>query len=131
MSAVEEHVKTKEWGNVEHWHRDKSDCSKVYGVDGVPHVMLLDKNGKIVFKGHPASRKNLEQDMNDLMNDKEITGEGTAPADKNEDEGKEAKAADTAIPEGFTELKKEDVDSECENHAKVMEAWKADEDLKT
>lgn len=131
MSAVEEHVKTKDWGNVEHWHRDKSDCSKVYGVNGVPHVMLLDKKGKIVFKGHPASRKNLEQDMNDLMNGKELTGEGTAPANGNGDEGKEEKRDDKAIPEGFSEMKKEEVDKECEEHAKVMEAWKTDEDLAT
>jgi len=60
MEAVETHVKTKGWESVEHWHRDKSDCSKVYSVNGVPHVMLIDKEGKIAYKGHPASRPNLE-----------------------------------------------------------------------
>jgi len=128
MSVVEDHVKNKGWENVEHWHRDKSDCSKVYGVNGVPHVMLLDKKGKIVFKGHPASKKNLEQDMNDLMNDKEITGEGTAPADNAA--APEEKRDEKAIPEGFSEMSKDDVAKECEEHAKVMEAWKTDDDLK-
>ncbi len=34
-----------------------------YGVKGVPHVMLVDQNGEIVFKGHPASRSNLANDL--------------------------------------------------------------------
>jgi len=29
--------------------------------------MLIDQNGKIVFRGHPANRKNLEQDFDDLL----------------------------------------------------------------
>ena len=51
--AVTKHVEAKGWNKVEHFHRDKSDCSKVYSVNGVPHVMLIDQYGKIVFKGHP------------------------------------------------------------------------------
>ena len=35
--------------------------------------MLIDQNGKIVFKGHPANRENLEQDFDDLLAGKEIT----------------------------------------------------------
>jgi hypothetical protein len=30
--------------------------------------MLIDKEGTIVFKGHPASRPNLEDDLNKLGN---------------------------------------------------------------
>ena len=36
--------------------------------------MLIDKEGKIVFKGEPASRPNLEQDFDDLLQDKELDG---------------------------------------------------------
>merc|ERR1711977_521135 len=36
--AVTKHVEAKGWNKVEHFHRDKSDCSKVYSVNGVPHV---------------------------------------------------------------------------------------------
>jgi len=54
--TVKTHVTAKKWESVEHYHRAKSDCSDVYGVKGVPHVMLIDKKGKIVFKGHPATR---------------------------------------------------------------------------
>jgi hypothetical protein len=46
--------------------------------------MLVDGNGVIVFKGHPAVRK-LEEDIEKLLKGEEITGEGTAP--KNAPEG--------------------------------------------
>ena len=50
--------------------------------------MLIDKEGKIVFKGEPASRPNLEQDFDDLLQDKELD----AKAEKKEEqkEGGEA-----------------------------------------
>ena len=44
--------------------------------------MIIDTKGMIVFKGHPASRPNLEQDFNDLLEGKEITGTGTASENK-------------------------------------------------
>jgi len=34
--------------------------------------MLVDHNGKIVFKGDPAKRSNVEQDFEDLLVGKEI-----------------------------------------------------------
>ena len=49
----------------------------------------MDTEGKIVFIGHPASRPNLVQDFNDLLEGKPITGKGTTPAaggDGDEDE---------------------------------------------
>jgi hypothetical protein len=35
-------------------------------------IMLVDQNGKIVFKGHPGHRLNIEQDLDDLLAGKEI-----------------------------------------------------------
>jgi len=29
--------------------------------------MLIDTNGKVVFKGHPACRENLEEDIDTLL----------------------------------------------------------------
>ena len=60
MADLKKHVESKGWGLVEHFHEAKGKCSDVYGVKGVPHVMIVDQNGKIVFKGHPSGRKNLE-----------------------------------------------------------------------
>ena len=51
--------------------------------------MLIDQNGKIVFKGHPANRANLEQDFDDLLAGKEIT-----VAKEEEEEDGEAKSKD-------------------------------------
>lgn len=72
--AVVSHVEKKDWQRPIHYHRDKSDCSQVYGVNGVPHVMLIDTKGKIVFKGHPANRSNLEEDFDTLLKGEEIFG---------------------------------------------------------
>jgi len=62
--------------------------------------MLLDTKGRIVFKGHPATRANLEEDFNTLLKGEALTGDGAwvegAAADSTE-EPKEEPAK-----EGFT-----------------------------
>jgi len=73
-AKLQNHVKSKGWDNVEHYYRSGSNCSEVYGVRGVPHVMLLDKSGRIVYKGHPASRK-LEEDIETLRAGKALEGD--------------------------------------------------------
>lgn len=51
---VTKRVEDKKWTSIEHYMRGKSDCSDVYEVRGIPHVMLIDKKGNIAYKGHPA-----------------------------------------------------------------------------
>jgi hypothetical protein len=51
---------------VEHYHRAGSTADQEYGVKGVPHVVLIDTEGKVVYIGHPASR-DLEKDINTLL----------------------------------------------------------------
>lgn len=77
--TVMKHVKKNKWEDVEHYHRAGSDCSKQYSVSGVPHVMLVDKEGKLAFIGHPATRK-LEEDIDKLIKGEKLTGEGTGPS---------------------------------------------------
>lgn len=73
--TVAKHVDSKGWTSVEHYWRGESDCSTVYGVQGVPHVMIIDRNGVIAFKGHPATRQDLEKDFDQLLNtDEPLTG---------------------------------------------------------
>jgi len=61
--------------------------------------MLIDKNGVIAFKGHPANRPDLAADLTNLLKGEKLTGEGCAQAEKKEGEEVEAKA-----PEGFEEV---------------------------
>ncbi|MFN9906264.1 MAG: hypothetical protein ACK56F_09095, partial [bacterium] len=61
---------------------------------------MVDTNGKIVFKGHPASRKNLEEDFDKLL--KGETLEGINAESNDEDEETEASMnvdLETAIDE--------------------------------
>ena len=64
--AVVKHVKAKGWEKVEHLHRAGSTCSQDYGVQGVPHVVLVDTEGKVAFIGHPASI-NLDEAIEKLL----------------------------------------------------------------
>jgi len=41
-------------------------------VEGVPHVALIDTEGKIVFVGHPSER-DLEADINTLLKGEQLT----------------------------------------------------------
>ena len=80
-NAVTKHVDDKGWNMVEHFHRADSNCSEVYSVEGVPHVMLIDQSGTIVFIGHPAEIKpDLETKLDNLykvsaINDKDTEKE--------------------------------------------------------
>jgi len=101
--AVDKHVESKGWTSVKHYWRSESDCSSVYGVQGVPHVMIIDKEGKIAFKGHPATRQDLEKDFDQLLKgDEPLTGQGTASAakagaggDDDDEDGKQKDDLDT------------------------------------
>lgn len=87
-ATIKSHVENKKWTAIEHYHVDNGTCtaSATYGSGGVPHVFLVDKSGKIVFMGHPSSRK-LEEDIDNLLDGKTLTGEGTGPSDEPEAEG--------------------------------------------
>ena len=85
------HVEDKKWTSVEHYWARNGTCTadKTFQVRGVPHCLLVDKHGKIVWIGHPASR-NLEEDINNLLADKVL--EVKAGSDDESDE--EAKQED-------------------------------------
>ena len=102
-ATVKNHVTTKGWTSVEHYHVRNGKCisDKDFGVRGVPHVAIVDTTGKIVFVGHPASRPDLAQDFNDLLEGKAITGQGTTAAGDGDDEDEEFKA--NCEPDKITE----------------------------
>lgn len=87
-AKLKAHVQEKKWTKVEHYWVRNGACtaSDEYGVQGVPHVLLVDTKGEIVFMGHPASR-NIEQDIDNLLKGEKLSGEGTAPAGGAADSG--------------------------------------------
>jgi len=74
--AVVKHVNAKGWTKVEHFHRASSTADKDYGVQGVPHVVLIDTEGKIAFVGHPAST-NLEKAIEKLLKGEKLSEGGS------------------------------------------------------
>ena len=125
MEALVKHVNDKKWTDVEHFHRAKSDASKVYSVNGVPHVMLIDQKGVIAFKGHPASRPDLEQDLNDLAEGKSITGTGTAPPS-----GESCKAPAEEKDDGFKEMEMDTINEEIVEFKKKMTELQQKEEMR-
>jgi len=51
----------------------------------VPHVVLIDTHGKIAFIGHPATRS-LENDIDTLLKDEKLTGQGLGGEDEDEED---------------------------------------------
>jgi len=121
------HVNEKKWTSVEHYFRAGSDASDVYSVRGVPHVMLIDQKGKIVFKGHPASRKNLEEDLDNLSKGVALTGEGVFTGEKKAEEGEQKEAE---LPEGYKEIDADAINKEIDAFKGVGEGLQKDETMK-
>ena len=74
MEALKDKIKLKKWTDVEHYNVKLGVCEadKEYGLGGVPHIVLVDKTGKSVFKGHPSERRSLEADINALLAGEQI-----------------------------------------------------------
>ena len=76
VDALQTRIEEKNWKLVEHYSLDESkvpghsDVSNMYGVEGIPHVLLVDKSGVITYIGHPSGA-NLENDINNLLNEGE------------------------------------------------------------
>ena len=43
----------------------RNKMSKLLGIKGIPHAFLIDKDGKIIWEGHPASLK--ESDIEKIL----------------------------------------------------------------
>ena len=90
-ATVKNHVEAKKWTSVEHYHTKTQGCqaSDIFGIRGVPHVLLVDKEGTIVFRGHPAKRPDLVADFNTLLEGGKLSGVGEPEAAaEGEGEGK-------------------------------------------
>jgi len=121
--TLAKHITAKGWEKVEHYFRGESDCSEVYGVKGVPHVMLIDTKGNIAFKGHPANRPDLEKDFDALLKGETLTGEGCGPV-------KQAEGGEEAKEDGWKELDGDACMKEIDGFTAVGEALQKDDVMK-
>jgi thiol-disulfide isomerase/thioredoxin len=124
-SKLVNHIEDKNWKKVEHYHVRNGTCTadKDYGVQGVPHVLLVDTEGQIVFMGHPASRK-IEDDINNLLKGVKLEGEGTKPkgAPESSDDAS-VKVCSDEDAQRFAEGTKEWVGGMAEKAAGVQRAF--------
>ena len=109
--TVKGRVEHTKWTSVEHYHARNGKCTgdKDWGVRGIPHTAIVDTKGKVVFIGHPATRKDLVKDFDDLLEGKEIAV-GGGGGDDDEDGGFESNVDGADVAEAqkkFEELSTE------------------------
>jgi hypothetical protein len=75
MGLTAKKINDRKWHKLEHYIIDKTvhkeTAGNQYDIGGLPHCMLIDKKGKIVYKNHPGKR-NLEKDIQTLLDDKKL-----------------------------------------------------------
>lgn len=78
---VKQRVTENGWTKPIQYHVRNGTCQadKQFKFQGIPFCVLLDTEGKVVFMGHPASRK-FEDDFDTLLAGNKITGDGTTAA---------------------------------------------------
>ena len=78
-------VNSKGWTSVQHYFLGSGPhpAMTIYGVQGIPHVVLVDQKGKIVFADHPMSCE-LETEINNLLEGKPFSGKSEKNQEKSE-----------------------------------------------
>lgn len=94
QDKVMPHVKKHGYERVEHFVKAASDCDETYGVNGVPHCVLIDKEGVIQFVGHPSST-NLEKDIQTLIDGGKLSH--AAGGEEGKEEEKKGESLDSAV----------------------------------
>ena len=95
---IVEYVKEKSLKDIEHFCRSYSKCGEDFGVPCMPFAFILDKSGKIVFKGDPMLRQNLLDDIETLLNDQLLQVPGIL-MDKSNMPVKDEETKETLNPE--------------------------------
>jgi hypothetical protein len=88
--------------------------------------MLIDKEGTIVYKGHPASRPDLEGDMTKLANGEKLTGEGIKELTPETNDGT---VPEVKVEDGFTEMETAKLSGEIEQFEAICKEWQADVEM--
>ena len=61
----------RKWKFMEHFYKSNIKNDEVYDPIMIPHIMIIDENGIIIFKDHPSKIINTQIDLNELRKDKE------------------------------------------------------------
>jgi thiol-disulfide isomerase/thioredoxin len=54
-SAVVEHVQQKRWNRLKHYLCTEETFARLVGAEGIPLCLVIDKGGKILWRGNPPS----------------------------------------------------------------------------
>ena len=87
LDTVRDYIEEQQLTLIEHYHVRNGLCDAEieFGVKGIPIATLVGKEGIIAFTGHSAKR-DFEVDIYNLLEGKELTGEGVETGDPVEDD---------------------------------------------
>jgi hypothetical protein len=77
LDNLKKRIEERKWDKVEHYQLQGgwgNPFMTQYGINAIPCVLLVDKEGVVVFKGHPASI-DLEKAIDNLLNGLPISKE--------------------------------------------------------
>jgi hypothetical protein len=68
MSKAAKMLRKKDkWKLFEQYFVGKSNVLEEWGIKKVPHIVLVDKNGKIAYRGNPGARADVYRDIQALL----------------------------------------------------------------
>lgn len=88
IDPIKARVEERGWKKPVQVHARNGKCKadKLFKFGGIPFCVIVDAEGKIVFKGHPANRPDLVKDFDDLLAGNKISGAGTTEAGDSDDD---------------------------------------------
>jgi thiol-disulfide isomerase/thioredoxin len=103
LEDLKKRIEEKKWDKVDHYQLQNGwehPLTKEYGIDGVgiPTVILVDKEGVVVFKGYPSDI-NLEKVINKLINGHSISDVLESPKATLKEKDEVCKALTTFLEE--------------------------------
>ena len=60
----------------EHYHNGKSEEILNFGLKSIPYVLMVDKDGDVVYQGEPRHRDDIQEDLYKLCLKSKLTGDG-------------------------------------------------------
>jgi hypothetical protein len=60
------HIDEKKWLEFEHYHSTE-EAAKIYGLDYLPYLVIVDPNGTIKFLSSRWIRESLEEDIDWML----------------------------------------------------------------
>lgn len=96
VDSFKKRIEEKNWDKIDHYIDTEGVNFETFQFNGIPHVLLINKKGEIVFRGHPMEI-NLENKINELIDENDQDSNTKISDDNVEKENNEIKEKEEKI----------------------------------